>query len=285
MKFYRNKKTVLEMLNDPKTVHSIKNRRRLIVFALGSGLLFVLIAVLGVRFTVIGRRMWNTCFSHGQQEAEQKAAKMLRKQGFLVISEPPDRRVTSINFPASPVDDDTLRQISDLYRLMSVNAGNTKITDSQLVYFSDLDNLSSLILQATPITDAGLHHLRTLPAIEALHLSDTLVSDQGLEDIAAMKTLKVLNLSGTKVTDRGIKTLTGLNELNWLLLANTTISDDALVSLASMKNLKRLTAINTNVSAAGIARLRQALPLLSVDTSANSAVVQKQKAVPPSKFK
>jgi len=206
------------------------------------------------------------------REAEQEAAAKLRsfknKAGrakYLVITEQPDKRVTSINYMGAKIDDETLKLTARLCRIGTVNAGNSNITDTQLKYLSGLTSMNSLVLANTPITDKGLVHLRPLVNIQALHLSGTKVSDCGLDDIARLKSLKILNLSQTKVTGKGMKKLLPLTDLNWLLLSETAITDAGLAQLAGMKNLHRLTVNKTKVTPEGVAGLKRAIPRLAVD--------------------
>ena len=99
----------------------------------------------------------NVAEPSGDTAAEQEAAAKLRgfkddkeKSIYLVISEPPDKRVTSINFCGKPVGDDALALVPKLYRVMTVNAGDCQITSDQLKYFSGLSILNNLILNDTP---------------------------------------------------------------------------------------------------------------------------------------
>ena len=123
-----------------------------------------------------------------EQEAAAKLSELQRhgKSIYLVISEPPDKRVTSINFCGKPVGEDALALVPKLYRVITVNAGDCKITNDQLKYFSGLSILNNLILNDTPVTDAGLVHLRPLSNLGTLYLSGTQISDRGLDDVAAL---------------------------------------------------------------------------------------------------
>ena len=134
--------------------------------------------------------------------AEEKAAAQALKErkidgraAYLVITEPPDGKVTSVNFLGHPVDDETMKLVGKLFRISALNADKCKITDDQLKHLAGLVGMSSLVLSDTPITNKGLEHLKPLVGIEALHLSGTKISDAGLDHLAAMPNLKILNIS------------------------------------------------------------------------------------------
>jgi hypothetical protein len=210
--------------------------------------------------------------SAADREAEQDAAVELRslkdKQGqkrCLVISEQPDRRVTSVAIFGGPVDDDTFELVSHLCRVGTVNLERCKFQDEQLKRLSGLKTMINLVLTETPVTDKGMVHVSPLASLQSLHLSKTKISDRGLDAIAKLKDLRILNLSQTKVTDAGIKKLQPLTKLAWLLLSDTAVTDKSLQDLAAMKGLRRLTLTNTKVTAAGIDRLKQSAPRVIVD--------------------
>lgn len=185
---------------------------------------------------------------------------------YLVISEPPEKKVTSVNFCGKPVSDEALALVSKLYRVMTINAGGCKITDDQLKHFGGLRGLNNLILNETAVTDAGLANLRPLAGnLGTLYLGETPITDRGLDDIAALTKLKILDLSKTKITDEGLKKLAPLGELSWFLIGDTEITDAGLAHLANLKNLSRLTVKGSKVTDAGIDKLKKSLPKLAVD--------------------
>ncbi len=244
---------------------SSKLRRLAIILAIELPLLAVFVGAVWVEMTPDGQALWSSIWDGPKVEAEQQAAANLRLRGVLVISEPPDSRVTSVGFQGVTIDEEMLSLTEDLYRLLALNAAESKITDDQLRYFAGMSRLVSLVLAGTPVTDAGMAHLRSLNSVEALHLSGTAITDAGTSDIAQLGNLKVLDLSNTKITDAGLAPLTSLAELRWLLLSNTSIPDAGLEKLTSMKDLRRLSIGKTKATPAGIAKLKQALPELSVD--------------------
>jgi hypothetical protein len=77
--------------------------------------------------------------------------------------------------------------------------------------------------------------------------------------------LAILDLSNTKVTDEGIPQLLQLQSLHWVLLCKDPITDTTLERLAALPDLMRLSIVGTKASAAGIKRLKQAKPRITID--------------------
>jgi hypothetical protein len=201
--------------------------------------------------------------------AERAATEKLRKLKILVITEPPDKRVMSVNFCGIKVDDDMLALLDDFPDLLSLNMADCNITGDQLRHVAGLTELASLVLANTQIDDDGLAHFAQLKKLESLHLRDTKISDTGLDHVASLGALKVLDLQKTKVTDAGMKKLRALKGLKWLLISDTAVTDAGLEHLAAIKSLGRLTAVGTKITQAGVTKLKRAIPALHVDTELN----------------
>jgi len=242
-----------------------RRRSTIALLLVESVLLIVLGAVLWLKLTSRGQQVL-TQLTMGQRiAAEQESAARLRELGVLVIAEPPDKRVTSINFRGQSIDAETMEHVARLFRLQSLDLATTNVSDDRLASIDELAELSNLVLGGTPVTDAGAQHLARLPAVVALHLRGTKISDQGLPDIAKIESLRILDLSETCVTDRGLDGLLPLKRLEWLLLVGNDIGDEGLEQLARIASLKRLTISGTKVTPAGVERIKRALPMLSVD--------------------
>jgi len=228
-------------------------------------LLLVLGAVIWVKFTGQGQLTWEKAVAWWKTSAEQRAGAALQKRGVLVISEPPDQRITSVNFHGLDVDEAALGELAALFRVQSLDLTNTNISDEQLRSLGGLSSVSSLVLGGTPVTNGGMQHIESLAGIEALHLPSTKVSDEGLLHLGRITSLAVLDLSDTEVTDAGLKHLVPLRRLAWLLLENDEITDAGLKHIESIKSLKRVTLIGTKVSPEGADRLKRAIPGVTVD--------------------
>jgi len=201
-----------------------------------------------------------------QIEAEQQAAAALREAGVLVIAEPPDKRVTSVNFRGQPLTGQTAAHLADLFRLQALNLAESKLADEHLGHIAGLRELSSLVLAETPVTDQGLTHLKELEHLESLLIADTRITNDGLRHLSGVTSIAILELSNTQVDDKGLKHLLPLKRLQHLLLVGNEITDAGLKTLEGLAALKRLTIIgNTAVTDQAVKRLTQAHPGLMVD--------------------
>ena len=97
-----------------------------------------------------------------------------------------------------------------------------------------------LSLCNTRVTDTGLTHLQGM-TIGSLHLLNTPITDAGLLHIKGLPALSELGLLGTKVTDAGLMHLKDFN----------------------LRHLS-LTRLDEEITDAGVDRLKQAAPSLSV---------------------
>jgi hypothetical protein len=79
--------------------------------------------------------------------------------------------------------------------------------DDWLRPLADLPRLISLGLAGTKFTDGGVRYLKELPQLVTLTLDDTKVSDRGLAELAEVKTLRLVTLQGTAVTAADVAAL------------------------------------------------------------------------------
>jgi len=225
--------------------------------------------VLWMRFTPQGRnlaaRLLPTGATEAQVEAEQQSAEALRQAGLLVISEPPEKRVTSVNFRSQAIDDHLFARLQDLFRLQSLDLGDSNAADRHMDIVGRLTTLGCLVLNGTDVTDAGLAQLTGLSELEALHVKNVNVTNHGLVDVAQMTNLAILDLSNNSVTDAGLAHLAPLGRLQWLLLENTEVTDAGLEHLAKIPSLRRVTLLETQVTGAGVQRLKAAIPGVDID--------------------
>ena len=101
------------------------------------------------------------------------------------------------------------------------------------------------------ITDAGLEALEGLTHLRELNLSRTGITDLGLKHIAKLARLEVLDLSDTHVTDAGRQPTS---------LVPPSLDLPGLEQLSGLSEFRRLVLQRTAVSAAGVEKLRRALP-------------------------
>jgi hypothetical protein len=186
--------------------------------------------------------------------------------------------------------DAALAHLAAMKNLQEMELGSTQVTDAALPHLAGLNNLERLCLGDTVVTDSGLAHLAALKNLVSLRLDGTKITDTGLAHLAALQELQTLDVHNTQVTDRGLAQVAALKNLQTLVLDDTVVTDAGLVHLAGQRNLSRLfirsgftTPLplgrgavrgklpvippsppppprNAQVTAAGLAKLRQALP-------------------------
>ena len=115
------------------------------------------------------------------------------------------------------------------------------------------------------LTDDGLSGLKAMPNLYELDLGRTPVTDAGLVHLKGVPNLSRLYLERTKVTSAGLANLAGLSNLTYLNLYATGVTDDGLEHLAGLEKLKNLYLWQTKVTDEGVAKLKKALPNLTVD--------------------
>jgi hypothetical protein len=162
------------------------------------------------------------------------------------------------------VTDAGIKHLAGLSELRLLDLKDTQVTDAGMASLAGLKNLEVLDLLNTHVGDAGLAHLEGLSKLEMLSLDGTNVTDAGLPHLAGLSKLKWLYLSNTGVTDAGLAHLQNLKQLEWLFLSDTQMTDQGLESLHGLTNLQTLYILNTKVTEEGIAKLKQAIPGLSV---------------------
>lgn len=198
---------------------------------------------------------------------EAETAKQLESLGALVVKDPSQSHVNSVNVSTIQSEEalaEAVQLLPKLSYIASLDASRTKITDEQLGAVGQLTSLTSLSLSETPITDDGLERLRGLSELQSLNIAVTNVSDAGLPAIAEMRDLKVVNLSGAKVS-RDLSPLATLPALEWLVLRDTKLEDDALPSLSGSSSLRRLTLEGAQVTEESLAKLREQSPGLAIN--------------------
>lgn len=192
-----------------------------------------------------------------------------------------------LDLSGTTVDDTAALHIGKLTHLKLLDIGDTSITDvgvRRLVTLGQLENLNlnhnkgirlldglaslktlrSLFVDSTAVGDRALAVVARLPSLRSLCLARTPITDGGLARIGNLPELESLDLSGCKVTDQGIAQLRGLQKLRCLVLDDTAITDASVDGIVTLTALATLSLRGSQVSAAGVARLRKAMPHCSV---------------------
>jgi len=177
----------------------------------------------------------------------------------------------TLNLSATQVTDAGLAELGGLESLRGLILAYTEVTDGGLTRLMGLTALTELNIAGTRVTDNGLQSLRALKALKQLSLHETRVTDAGMAAVGEVSSLTMLALSGTRVTDAGLAHLENLRSLVLLSLGDTEVTDAGLEHVAKLGTLKWLGLGGARVTSAGLAKLKEALPALSVHVNSGSA--------------
>ena len=178
-----------------------------------------------------------------------------------------DERITGASLAYIEFDTSDLKQLIAKYPdICWYILSGTQIDDQALRLLAEQEDLSALVLADTSITDRGLASFRGHRQLLELDLTRTAITDQSLQVVGSLPSLKHLNLSQTELTNDGLKALEGKVELFTLDIHGTQVSDEAVSTLATLRNLHALNVCDCSLSAAGIARLKRALPRCEIAT-------------------
>ncbi len=139
------------------------------------------------------------------------------------------------------------RQHGTIVSVSFHSGGGPAISDEHLLLLKELPHLERVYFESgtPPITDRQMALLEGLPIKNLTVRNSTRLTDDGLAHLAGLTSLETLHLEGCQITDEGLKHLEKLSNLKELYLVH-----------------------DSGVSAAGVARLKQALPRTQVLASA-----------------
>ncbi len=205
-------------------------------------------------------------------DAESDALEAVRKAGGSIQRDDKDpaRPVLNIVFDGEggPVRD-ALPHLTAFPKLQALGfSGASALDDEGTALLARLRGLRFLTIRGTKLTDEGLKGLAGLKDLEGLSLTRHHLTDAGLEHVAGLTKLRSLDLSATDVAGEGLSHLAGLKNLERLRLYNTRVDDSALSHLLALEGLKSLDLQRTRVTAAGLKRLKEAMPQLRVEADA-----------------
>lgn len=137
--------------------------------------------------------------------------------------------------------------------------------------------------QGTNITDAALAPLKDIASLIEVNLGGTRITDAGLASLKGLTNLMRLHLELAQITDAGLSNLKGLHRLAYLNLYGTGITDAGLDPLKGLTNLQQLYVWQTKVTSNGVAKLKQALPNISISTGWDVEALAKKPEAPDTK--
>ncbi len=147
--------------------------------------------------------------------------------------------------------------------------------DADLVPLRELKHLEFVGIDYTHPTPAGITALARLPKLERVSCGAQPLSDEQVTALGRLNNVTSLFLAGAQLKPAQCailaKSMPQIRSLN--LMNNPLLDDAALAPLGEMRNLKVVQLQGTKVTAAGIAKLRQALPNCEIqwDGAATSA--------------
>lgn len=184
------------------------------------------------------------------------------------------RGLRELSIAGCAVTDDGLAQIRSMRSLRRLAISRcSRVTDAGIAHLNALDHLEYLGLLYLPnLTDRGIERLKGLTKLKMLELTDARITDEGLRSLGGLRELEKLYISNAPITGEGLKHIRGLSTLKILLLRGTKLNDAGLEHLEGMTSLRKLVLGTTGsggftreVTAAGLARLKHALPECQVE--------------------
>lgn len=121
----------------------------------------------------------------------------------------------------STVNDDDIRALPRLPRVVSVKVRATNITDKMVKAFAELRHLLLLDLGETVISDLQVSDLGEMPALQTLFLDSTRITDGSIPSIVKLRQLRNVCLENTAVTASGVRQLRTLPRLQWLRVSSS----------------------------------------------------------------
>ena len=247
---------------------SIRPRRRWFQFSVRSLFLLTLLVALGLGWFM-------TEFRRAKRQTEA-VAEIIGSGGTVDYDwafggyDSPSRFETQRRWLASVVDEGFLAYVVGVDYVPfpdNLDHGAYQTVDANLAPLERLPYVESLSLyKGLQITDAGLKHLEHLTRMRVLHLEGTAITDDGLQRLRAMSQLEELSISDCpRISGRGLEVLRQFAGLRKLSLAGAQITDVGLEQLEGLTQLKKLDVTYTGVTAAGVRRLRSALPRCKID--------------------
>jgi Leucine-rich repeat (LRR) protein len=173
-------------------------------------------------------------------------------------------QLENLNFHHTTVNDEGLAEISKLTSLTRLEIVHCFFTDAGAEHLAKLKNLQRLQLGSTKATGAAVAPLKGLPNLRELDIHDLKDASVAIRNAANIATLKVLRVYVAPVKDADVAQIAGLANLEELTLSGLQLTPTGLEPLSGLKSLKKLSLGNGKVPAEAIAKLKAALPDLTV---------------------
>jgi hypothetical protein len=179
----------------------------------------------------------------------------------------PMQRVATVGLAYDVSQHDVLQlnaYLKQLRYLECLDMDGSSNPDDVLEVIGDLDGIRCLRLNYSTATDRSLNYAVRFPGLVRLEARGTAITGDGLAALARLGSLEVLDVAETAVTDEAFQQLRTLESLRELDLQATKITDATIDHLIDMPPLRVVNLRETNISMAGLARLRESRPGLSI---------------------
>ena len=148
------------------------------------------------------------------------------------------KRPRNVDFERRSFTVEEMKFLGSQSTLVTLGFKDCPINDEHVRELRPLQRLVRLWLEGTQVTDVALEHLAALPKLEFLILDRTRVTGEGLSHFHGHKALKTLWVSETAVSDKTIPLAVGIPKLSILRIAKTAVTFEGLLSLAASEGLK-----------------------------------------------
>lgn len=166
------------------------------------------------------------------------------------------------------VDDNKLLSATlNADRLRSLCLGATQVTNAALMQMTQQKSLEWLDLARLPVQRSGLEFMKEAHSLRQVSFDHCAkVGDEVVMLLASFTELEELDLTNTAITDAGLVHLKAHPTLKTLWLAGTHATDSSVALFPTMPALQILSCGQTEITPSGLARLRQLMPQLTIQT-------------------
>jgi serine/threonine protein kinase len=215
----------------------------------------------------------------------------IRGTGFKHL---PTEQIRFLELQNSPIDDECLKNISELKNLKILKIDSSNVTDQGLSHLNRLKLLETLSLSCPALTDTGIATLN-LPRLRRLTLLSPNITGTGLsslkkspdlsraffccsafkDDVGTILSqfpkLQLLEFSGVKLSKDSLLAIAHLKPL-LLKLKDTKISSDEFEVICNISSLTQLDFTDTPVVDSDFAKLSRLKKLYNLDFSGDRIV-------------
>lgn len=176
------------------------------------------------------------------------------------------RITTGGNFGNGPISARVIAPLGGMKSLRQLTLEG-KVDDRGLEAIAGLTGLESLDVRwAERVTDAGFRHAGKMSGLKYLTLKGGAPTADGIAALAGIKQLESLDLATSPIDDAGVAAAVKLPALTRLTLYGATrVTDASVPALGAAKTLQRVGLNGSGVTLAGVKKLREANPELTVE--------------------